>query len=356
MLNHVAVDEVLPKTLNQVLFWSGYYAVITFFVISGFLITSLSLRRWGALGHVAIERFYARRIARIVPCLLLLLLILVGLHLSGVPDFTIKPERATLGRAVVAALTFHINWLEGHHGYLPGGWDVLWSLSIEETFYLLFPLVCVLIRSERLLLLPLGALIVLGPISRVLLMDQDPWGDYAYFSCMDGIAFGCLAALVCARVRPSRRTLRVALALGTVLAILVIVLCNEDEHSGIARWGLNITALEAGIAMVLVALGSGVGNRALSTGTRWLRAVGQSSYEIYLFHMLIVLGLTDLYRRIPPARAMIPLWYVGMLLLSVIIGYGVSRFYSEPLNRRLRMRGFGRRGETLAVASPRTSD
>jgi peptidoglycan/LPS O-acetylase OafA/YrhL len=218
VLNHVDVDDVLPKELNQVLFWSGYYAVITFFVISGFLITSLSLRRWGRLGNVATKRFYAMRIARIVPCLLLLLGILVGLHWSGAADFTIRPERASLGRALVAALTFHINWLEGHHGYLPGGWDVLWSLSIEETFYLLFPLVCVLLRSERLLLLPLLGLIIAGPVSRVLLADQDPWGDYAYFSCMDGIAFGCVAALICVRLRPSRRILGIASTIGASLA------------------------------------------------------------------------------------------------------------------------------------------
>ena len=68
-----------------------------------------------------------------------------------------------------------------------------------------------------------------------------------------------------------------------------------------------------------------------------------------------VLGLMNLYRLMHPARVMIPIWYFGMLLFSVLVGYTVSRFYSEPLNRRLRARGMGRRGETLA-ATPRTSD
>jgi peptidoglycan/LPS O-acetylase OafA/YrhL len=201
VLNHYAVDDVLPKMLNQVLFWSGYYSVITFFVISGFLITGLSIRRWGSLGDVHAGRFYGMRMARIVPCLLLLLLVLSLLHLSEVPGFVLKPERASLGRALGAALTFHVNWLEGHHGYLPGGWDVLWSLSVEETFYLLFPLACLSFRSEKLLLWPLLGLMVLGPINRTAYADQDPWGSYAYLSCMDGIAFGCLAAVVSARVR-----------------------------------------------------------------------------------------------------------------------------------------------------------
>jgi len=99
VLNDYPVDALLPKTLNQVLFWSGYYAVISFFVISGFLITNLSIRRWGPLKAIHVRRFYRMRMARILPCLLLVLILLSILHLSGTPGFTINLERASLGRA-----------------------------------------------------------------------------------------------------------------------------------------------------------------------------------------------------------------------------------------------------------------
>ena len=353
-LNDYPVDGVLPKPVNQLMFWSGYYAVIAFFVISGFLITNLSIRRWGSPGSIRVAHFYGMRIARIVPCLILLLLALSVLHLTGAADFTIKPERASLGRALVSALTFQINWLEGRHGYLPGGWDILWSLSIEELFYLVFPLLCVFLRKERLLVWPLVCLIVIGPINRTLLADQDPWGDYAYLSCMDGIAFGCLAALACARYRLSQRTLRVGATVGAIAGFLVIVLCNENEHVGLARYGINITVLELGVALVLVALGSGVANATLSTGTRWLRIVGRCSYEIYLFHMLVVLSLFGLFKRLHQSSAMIPLWYLAMLLLSVLLGYMILRVYSEPLNRQLRLRFLwsGRESKPVAEVAP----
>ena len=357
VLNHFQVSDWLPRIPNQLLFWSGYYAVITFFVISGFLITGLSIRRWGTLESVPPWHFYKMRIARIIPCLLLVLTLLAALHLAGVTDFTIRPERASLGRALWAAVTFHVNWLEGRHGYLPGGWDILWSLSVEETFYILFPLLCIFIRSERLLLLALFALIVTGPINRTVFADQDPWSSYAYLSCTDGIAFGCLTALACARLRFSMRTLRVSLIAGAVMAVLVLVLFNEDEHNGLARFGLNVTLLEAGVALILLALGSGVGNGALSVGTGWLRAIGRSSYEIYLFHMFVILGFTRLFRAMNPQPMTIPLWYAAMLLFSILIGSLVARLYSEPLNRRLRATASSRglEGQSLATV-PSTTD
>lgn len=348
-LNDYDVNHVLPKTANRVLFWSGYYAVIAFFVISGFLITGLSIRRWGNLGQAHVGRFYQMRAARILPCLLLLLPLLSALHFAGATDFVIRPERATLGQALWAALTFHINWLEGHHGYLPGAWDILWSLSVEETFYVLFPLACVLLRGERRLLVPLACLLVLGPVNRTLLAGQDPWGSYAYLSCMDGIAFGCLAAMICARVRIARQTLRISLAAGAVLACFVLVTCSEDSHVGLARYGLNVTLLELGVALMLLALGSGVGNESLSYGTSWLRSIGRSSYEIYLCHMLVVLSLLALFKELHSPVALIPAWYIAMLLLSILSGLLVSRFYSEPLNHRLRAQSAtGLRADHLA--------
>jgi peptidoglycan/LPS O-acetylase OafA/YrhL len=352
LLNHFAVQHALPARVEQVLFWSGYYAVVAFFVISGFLITGLSLRRWGSLGCVSIGSFYRMRFARIAPCLLLLLVILSALHLAGAPDFTLRPERASLGRALAAALTFHVNWLEGHHGYLPAGWDVLWSLSVEETFYFVFPLAAVLLGGERAFLVTLGALVISGPVSRTLLGDADPWREYAYLSCTDAIAFGCIAAVIVHRRLLGRGSLRLALTAGSVISVLTIVLFDEDVHTGFARFGLNVTTLEIGIALMIVAFGSGVGNAAIARGTRWLRTIGRCSYEIYLFHMLIVLTLIAMVRHSHVASWTFPLWYGAMLGGSIVLGYLIARGYSEPLNRRLRMASGLIFGDAAAQPSP----
>ncbi|MHB8813692.1 MAG: acyltransferase family protein [Steroidobacteraceae bacterium] len=356
LLNDFPVHNALPAQVGQVLFRSGYYAVVAFFVISGFLITGLSLRRWGSLRSVDIGSFYRMRLARIAPCLLLLLVILSALHLTGTPDFTIRPERASLGRALLAALTFHVNWLEGHHGYLPAGWDVLWSLSVEETFYIAFPLAAVLLGNERLFQLALAALVVIGPFSRALLGDADPWREYAYLSCTDAIAFGCIAALVAHYRLLGTRALKLSLVVGSLLSVLTVLLCNEDARTGIARFGLNVTALELGIALMVVAFGSGVGNAAMAKGTSWLRAIGRCSYEIYLFHMLVVLGLIAIVRQSRPALRTFPLWYAAMLGGSILLGYLVARHYSEPLNRRIRTAAGPFLGHGRAQASQLPAD
>ncbi|HET7924410.1 MAG TPA: acyltransferase, partial [Rhodanobacteraceae bacterium] len=281
-LNHYDVASLLPKPLARVVFWSGYYAVIVFFVISGFLITSLSLRRWSALGRIDVRAFYAMRFARIVPCLAALLLVLSVLHLASAHDYVIDSARAALPRAIVAALTFHFNWLEGERGYLPGSWDVLWSLSIEETFYVAFPLVCLFVRREALLVVPLLALIVLGPFVRVWNADVEPWDEYAYLACFDGIAFGCLAALIHARLAPSRRWLVAAFACGVGAMLLIVAVRQTASALGLVATGLYITALELGTTLVLLAFAGGLVANASWRGTRTVGAIGRWSYEIYL--------------------------------------------------------------------------
>src|SRR4051812_48627895 len=175
LMNHVnmrlAIARVpyahgLPKQLAQSLFWSGQFGVQIFFAVSGFLITSTALRRWGLLSRVNVRDFYLLRFARIAPLLLLLLAVLSALHFAGLKDFVVRPKTGGLGRALLAVLSFHVNWLEAAHGYLPANWDILWSLSVEEAFYICFPLVCRITGGGRWLVGLLITLSAMGPLGR----------------------------------------------------------------------------------------------------------------------------------------------------------------------------------------------
>src|SRR5271156_2860140 len=121
LMNHVNMrlflaktpyTQGLPRQLVSSLVWNGQRGVQIFFAVSGFLITSTALRRWGSLSAISIVDFYRLRFARIAPLLLLLLTVLSVLHFAQVTNFVVSAKTGGLGRALLAALTFHVNVLE----------------------------------------------------------------------------------------------------------------------------------------------------------------------------------------------------------------------------------------------------
>jgi peptidoglycan/LPS O-acetylase OafA/YrhL len=139
LIARVPYTNGLPDQLVSSLVWNGQLGVQIFFAVSGFLITSTTVRRWGSLSRVSVRGFYLMRFARIAPLLLLLLTVLSVLHFAQFKNFVVSSKTGGFAQALFAALTFHINVLEAKRGYLPGNWDILWSLSVEEVFYFFFP-------------------------------------------------------------------------------------------------------------------------------------------------------------------------------------------------------------------------
>lgn len=324
----------LPRQLDRILFWNGANGVVVFFAISGFLITTMTLRRWGSLGAVRPVPFYRLRAARILPLLLALLAVLSVLDLAHVSGFTVHPEVSTLPHALVAALTFHVNWLEAHHGYLPGNWDVLWSLSIEEVFYFGFPLLCWITRGRW----PLYALwilfVILGPFSRTLFSQNQLWRDYNYLSGMDGIALGCLAAQWSASRRLPVRWLMPLQIGGAALLVLITTARPWVRALHLYSAGLDVTLLALGTCLLMIAIAQR--DRPGARLTAPLRWFGRNSYEVYLTHMFLVTEAVALFASVRIPNGWGPAWYLAVLLASGFLGAVVARYYSEPLNRRLR--------------------
>jgi peptidoglycan/LPS O-acetylase OafA/YrhL len=317
----------LPHQLVATLFWSGQRGVQIFFAVSGFLITSTAIRRWGSLSRVEAGAFYRMRFARIAPLLFALLLVLSLLHAVGLKDFVVSEETGGLGRAVLAALTFHINWLEATRDYLPGNWDILWSLSVEEMFYLFFPLACRLPR--RVLIGVLSVFIVLGPFARTSFSaGNDVWHEYSYLGGMDAIAFGCLTAILLSERSLSQAAGRWAGIVGAALLAFSLGLSNVAAAWGLETSGLDMTVIAIGACLVSAA----------AAQSRWtapwaltpLTRLGRHSYEVYLTHMFVVFALFNLF------RSPVALLFTATLVIAALLGEVVARVYSEPLNRRLR--------------------
>ena len=337
------VGGLLPRDLHDFLFWDGFYGVVVFFVISGYVITNSALQRWGALTSLDVRAFYTMRFARIMPLLALVLAIGCVLHWLGTPKFTIKPELTSLPRALIAALTFHINWLQIQVGHLPPNWGVLWSLSIEETFYLVFPLLCLLAGREWHFVAAVSIFLVVSPWARVALFSDNELGDHNHLAYLDSIAIGCMTALAAHRIRLSKRQLLGFLMLGVSMMVFVCWFRSPVFHLGLTKNGLYITVLSLGTAFVLLwmharhARGHGKIPRALS----WLPACGTYSYEIYLTHNFVVVGAVALFKLAPASDLSVNALYLGALVLSFLLGSTVARTISEPANRKLRRRWLG---------------
>jgi peptidoglycan/LPS O-acetylase OafA/YrhL len=347
-LAHIPYTAGLPRQLVSSLMWNGQNGVQIFFAVSGFLITSTSLRRWGPLAGIGVRDFYLLRFARIVPLLLLLLAILCTLHAAGFSDFVVTAKTGGLARALLAALTIHINVLEAQRGYLPGGWDILWSLSVEEMFYLFFPLICRVLGRGKLLFTALLAFVVLGPFARtVLAQGNELWQEYSYLGGMDAIALGCLTAITLSRVRFSRTALWTFGALGAAMLIFMLGFSMTAAAAGVGRSGLDMTLLALGTCLVIAAAAQSRWRRPL-IGVP-LQRLGQRSYEIYLTHMFVVFALFRLFVAAGKPLGAVPLLFIAVILIAGALGEWVARVFSEPMNRRLRQRFAGGRSELGSV-------
>jgi len=348
----IPYTHYLHPQLVHLLVWNGQLGVQMFFAVSGFLITSISLRRWASPANVSLRVFYRLRFARIAPLLLLLLAILSTLHLANVRHYVVTAKTGGLTRALLAALTFHVNVLEARSGYLPANWDILWSLSVEEMFYLFFPVVARLFGRSKLFLIILVSLIVLGPYGRTIFAHgNEIWEEYSYLGGMEGIALGCLTALLVSRIRFSRLKLCTLGVAGSTAVMLSLVLSWQAYRGWLGRTGLNMTVLGVGTCMFIAA----------TAQTQWkaprsiapLLKIGQYSYEIYLTHMFVVFTLFDLFLAIGHPMRLVLVLFVATILVSGLLGALVAGFYSKPLNRLLRSSSAAHAAPSSALGAER---
>ncbi len=319
------------------LVWNGNYGVIVFFVISGYLITSTSLRRFGSLGAVSARMFYSFRFARIMPCLLLVLAVISGLAWAGISIFK-DDGPVPLWLADLSVLTFWHNILMAKAGYFNYCLNIFWSLSIEEIFYLIFPLLCLLLRRPRWIMIVWLAAIVVGPVYRSMNSHNEIKFLYGNLACFDAISMGCMVAVLApgCKIHRLMRDLVQGAALVAMLGVFV--------HAGIDStpvWGPSWMAL--GAAVFLFAEGAGKAPMAGSAGHVWLHALatplawmGKLSYELYLFHIVLLAGMRT---TVDPHR-IDPNWKPPALLLflsmAALTAWAIARFYSDPLNGWLR--------------------
>lgn len=323
----------------------GYIGVDVFFVISGFLITSI-LRQDQERGRISIARFYERRIRRIMPallaCLVLVTMVCAATLLPG--DF------AAYGRSLVATILFSSNfyfWRTG--GYFGGDADTkpllhTWSLSVEEQFYLFFPILLMLTsrfglgwqrRIVAILALISFALSVGGISLNKLLPTFFLFPPRAW----EMLVGSALALGMHPTIRPP---LVKACVSGLGLALILASVFAYDRTTPFP--GLTALPPVLGTALVILAGIHGPAPFSPILGSKPLVAVGLISYSLYLWHWpVLVLSRYLAVRDLSTLEAMLA------VLASAGLAYLSWRFVEAPF--RSRQMSFRRAGSVAAVMS-----
>jgi peptidoglycan/LPS O-acetylase OafA/YrhL len=319
----------------------GFIGVDVFFVLSGFLITSLLLAERATTGKISIRQFYVRRARRLLPALYTMMAVVAVAAAYGFTDYA-----ARLRGDLLAAVTYVTNWwlIAGGSSYFGGGdhppmLTHLWSLALEEQFYVLWPLALIaltFLRTRNSVLGWVGGAVLVSTLLAAVLYS--PWQDPSriYYGTDTRLATPLLGALLAIVFRPwlwrgnlSAGVRRLLNAGGVVaiagLGIGTVVL--DDQGALLYRGGFLVVAILAGVLVLAAAHPGAAIGRVL--GVAPLRWLGERSYAIYLWHWPIFAvtrpGINNSLNVVLDT-----VLRVGLTLLAADLSY---RFVETPMRR-----------------------
>ena len=340
-VSHAGLGHLVP----------GGFGVTVFFFISGFLITVLLCREFDRFGKISFKAFYVRRALRLMPPLFIALGTATALVVLGF--INVKLDTPTLAAQVLFLSNYY--QIYGNSQSIPG-LGVLWSLAVEEHFYLIWPMVFLMVARQRigLRLLAVAAVAFLAwrIIRYSLLGTSDTAIYYLSDTRLDSLLYGCLLALMMWRgvlpifnySAPSllARNALIAIAIIGILATFVI---RDDTFRSTWRYSIQGLALMP-IFFFAVTHPNALLFRPLNW--RFVRFLGVLSYSIYLVHNVI---LQMLFERLSGGEETV---WAAMLAAGMSVGYAALVYRSVDLpSIRIRelLTGHPKRTSTDGVAT-----
>lgn len=260
----------------------GFIGVDIFFVLSGYLITTLLTREYEKKGNISIFTFYWRRARRLYPALLFFLIFVAIYALIFNPKINGTQE-------IVPALLYYMNWVRAFGGYDAVITGHTWSLAIEEQFYLVWPIVLTLLLWHRLrknIICILGVMIIAVILWRMHLFGVNAPASRTYCGFdtrSDGLLMGAFLAHV---GRPWM--LRIGKTWTIAAAYIIFVLTTKaGDDLAVTALGFALTSIAAAIIIAkVVTAQEGTLTRVLEETP--LSGLGQVSYGFYLWHYAVI--------------------------------------------------------------------
>lgn len=308
----------------------GWAGVNLFFALSGFLLTGILIDSKNHAQYY--RRFYLRRMLRILPAYYGLLLILAILGRWGLQDINVHWAFLGLSAIYLANLTNLFG--------VPIQFGILWSLAVEEHFYLIWPVI-VRNASRRALACVAVGIAVAASVARVVTWRLG-YDYFAYYTWLvaDGLALGSLLAILMRGPLGTRKGLK-WISLVAFLAASAMLLPDLRLHRPFAGGALHITALNLMCtAAVGTALLIGTSDWRLLVRHRSFMFFGEISYGLYLSHMLIFNIFDNLQHRffpqVPVFKAHFGIMLVRFLIcgsLAIGLAFLSRRYFEEPFLR-----------------------
>ncbi len=344
----VPVTNPVENAVNSFLMrfaLSGAYGVSIFFVLSGFLITRITALRNTDLYQVNMRQFYIRRMGRILPLLLLILLLTATVNLTAtlakggtIPQhmlYVYNPDIRHFDFTFFACLlTLSLNWL-----FILSKTDygmqltIMWSIAVEEQFYCFLPPSLRAAGSSRKLVPFLIFLICLGPVARWL---GNIYGPNAYsgslwnsFAAFDLISMGVLLFLVERRLKPTLQAKPLLSAILCASGFLLGTFIYFTTTTGSAPDRVFGSSL-LGLGVFLFLLG-GLQLKVFQKLPSWLILPGELSYGMYLYHPLTLYAVWPYFFEKPKL-----LGFLMYLLATTVVGWFSFHYFEQPVNRLVR--------------------
>ncbi|HEC2178739.1 TPA: acetyltransferase [Staphylococcus delphini] len=337
----VAVIAIIIYHLNPQWLWGGFLGVDTFFVISGYLITSLLLTEYHNTGKIELTSFWLRRVKRLIPAVLFLVMGVLVLTLIFMPT-EIQKVRADS----IAAIFYVSNWwyimqnVDYFEQFAVQPLKHLWSLAIEEQFYLVFPIVLLsllsFIRRLKSIRIIFLILLVISMITMMVLYVPNENVARVYFGTdtrIQTLLMGVLLALVWPPFQLKakvNRKMRMMIDTAGVVGLVILFICFKfvSETNSILYYG-GFFLISAVTLLVIASSVHPSGYFAKFLGNKVFTFIGSRSYSLYLWHYPIIVLIHHQFvqGQIPP------LVYVVEILLMILMAEFSYKFIEQPFRK-----------------------